>query len=71
MKIGTTHNNKRTEKAIKQVFGSLAADSNESYQFDFEQGHWWVTELGTGRQWSVVDVAGGDFDFEIMSYGDR
>lgn len=44
------------------------------YQTDFEHGQWWVTELGTGRQWSVVDCETADgtfyFDFEQVSEGD-
>jgi hypothetical protein len=50
-------------------------DRNASgFSFDFEHGQWWVTELGTGAQWSVVDAEGGDsvdgFDFEQISYGE-
>lgn len=40
----------------------------------FEHGQWWVTELQTGAQWSVVDCegpAGFYFDFEQVSRGDR
>jgi hypothetical protein len=43
-------------------------------QLDFEHGQWWVTALGTGTQWSVVDAEGGasvdGFDFEIVTEGD-
>lgn len=28
------------------------------YQADFEHGQWWVTRLGDGAQWSVVDCRG-------------
>ncbi len=44
------------------------------YQADYEHGQWWVTELGTGAQWSVVtcQTTGGDdyLDFEQVSRGD-
>lgn len=45
------------------------------YQADFEHGQWWVSELGSGAQWSVVDCqtqAGVDYlDFEQVTQGDR
>lgn len=45
------------------------------YQADFEHGQWWVTELSTGAQWSVVDCAtaeGVDYlDFEQVSRGEE
>lgn len=43
------------------------------YQAGFEHGQWWVTELGTGAQWSVVDCQkdGIDYlDFEQVTQGD-
>lgn len=43
-------------------------------QADFEHGQWWITVLGTGAQYSVVDceTQGGDeyFGFEQVSRGD-
>ncbi len=45
------------------------------YQADFEHGQWWVTRLGTGAQWSVVDCqsqAGTDYlDFEQVTRDDE
>jgi len=45
------------------------------FQADFEHGQWWVTELGTGAQWSVVDCqtqGGVDYlDFEQVTQGDE
>lgn len=42
---------------------------------DFEHGQWWVTDLKTGAQWSVVDAEGGNsvdgFDFEQVTDGDE
>jgi hypothetical protein len=69
MSIGTEHDNEASLDAIKKSFRAVARKS-ERYQYDFEHGQWWVTELGTGRQWSVVDTSNG-FDFEIVSVGDR
>lgn len=40
------------------------------YQADFEHGQWWVTRLGDGAQWSVVDCQkdGANYlDFEQVS----
>lgn len=45
------------------------------FQTDFEHGQWWVTELGTGAQWSVVDCQTQDgvdyLDFEQVSRGEN
>ena len=60
----------RVEAAFR---ASTYCKPGEQYQFDFEHGQWWVSELGTGRQWSVVDAEGGPavdgFDFEQVSRG--
>lgn len=44
-------------------------------QADFEHGQWWVTDLDTGAQWSVVDcqTQGGVnyLGFERVSQGDE
>lgn len=41
----------------------------------FEHGQWWVEDLTTGAQWSVVDATGGasvdGFDFEQVTEGDE
>jgi hypothetical protein len=40
----------------------------------FEHGQWWVTDLTSGAQWSVVDCVGAEgeyFDFERVSQGDE
>lgn len=41
------------------------------FQTDFEHGQWWVTDLKTGAQWSVVTCATADgvdyLDFEQVS----
>lgn len=42
---------------------------------DFEHGQWWITEFGTGAQWSVNDAetqTGEEyFDFEQVTQGDE
>ena len=42
------------------------------FQVDFEHGQWWVTDLDTGAQWSVVDEEPGTdgFGFEQVSRGE-
>lgn len=42
------------------------------YRPFFEHGQWWVEDLDTGAQWSVVDARSGGrdyFDFEQVSEG--
>lgn len=40
-------------------------------QADFEHGQWWITNVATGAQWSVVDAEGGHsvdgFDLEQVT----
>ena len=70
--VGTAYNNSRSERAIVKAWrGSRLYKRREKYQYDFEHGQWWVTELGTGSQWSVADGAEGTFDFEQVSIGDE
>lgn len=42
---------------------------------DFEHGQWWITDLDTGAQWSVVDAEGkravDGFDFEQVTEGEE
>lgn len=41
----------------------------------FEHGHWWVENIRTGAQWSVVDCQTADgvdyLDFEQVSQGEE
>lgn len=45
------------------------------YQADFEHGQWWITDLRSGAQWSVVDCQTQDgvdyLDFEQVTRGDE
>lgn len=60
----------RIERAFCAKYGKVG-DVN----VDFEHGQWWVTEILTGAQWSVVDVEGPNtsdgFDFEQVSLGEE
>ena len=39
---------------------------------DFEHGQWWITDLDTGRQWSVCDdTSAHGVCFEQVSAGDE
>jgi hypothetical protein len=73
--LNTETNTSKMLTRIKSAFqASNLYDTLALYQYDFEHGQWWITELGTGRQWSVVDAIGGQsiygFDFELVSAGD-
>ena len=58
------------EKVREEFEGSAHHNSAEKYQVDFEHDQWWVTELGTGQQWSVAETSDG-LDFEQVSDGDE
>jgi len=66
--INTRAMARRVQAAARDRLGA------SRYQTDFEHGQWWVTELATGAQWSVVDCqspAGGVYlDFEQVTAGD-
>jgi hypothetical protein len=42
---------------------------------DFEHGHWWITELSNGAQYSVMDASGpgtmDGFSFELVTEGEE
>ena len=74
-KLMTETNTPAMEKRVlRAARWRLGASRNLRYQADFEHGQWWVTELGTGAQYSVVDcetAAGVPYlDFEQVSKGD-
>ncbi len=50
-------------------------DLGERLTADYEHGQWWVTDLDSGAQWSVVDCESVDgdeyFGFEQVSQGDE
>ena len=63
------------QRALASFYETELAKEAHSYNADYEHGQWWITDLDTGRQWSVVDAVGGrsvdGFDFEQVSDGDE
>lgn len=61
-------------RVLRAARWRLGAARSLRYQADFEHGQWWVTELGTGAQYSVVDCQTKDgvvyLDFEQVSRGE-
>jgi hypothetical protein len=57
--------NAKTEREIKSAFRDQFGMGNR-IQTNFEHGQWWITDLDTGAQWSVVDSSDG-FDFEEVT----
>jgi hypothetical protein len=49
-------------------------EDGERLRADYEHGQWWITDLETGAQWSVVDcwtdAIGDYFGFEQVTAGD-
>jgi hypothetical protein len=60
------------ERALEAAKESL---QRQNLSADFEHGQWWITDLDSGAQWSVVDAEGGNsidgFDFEQVTQGDE
>jgi hypothetical protein len=74
--LRTETNTPETEADIRrEAMDETGLDlDRDDIQTDFEHGQWWVTQLSTGAQWSVVDVltrAGEEvFGFEQVSEGE-
>lgn len=78
MALKTETNTPEMEERVLKAFLAhpLGEDRTEKdLQLDFEHGQWWVTILGSGAQYSVVDATGGSsvdgFDFEQVTEGDE
>lgn len=58
------------EKALVKVMSAAyrARGLGRALQFDYEHGQWWVTNIMTGAQWSVVDAnTPSGLDFEMVT----
>jgi hypothetical protein len=66
----TTAMEQRVVRAARTRFGQT-----RRLQADFEHGQWWVTLLGSGAQYSVVECQSADgidyLDFEQVTAGDE
>jgi len=63
------------QRALRAARKALKLSRRVRLAADFEHGQWWITNLDTGAQWSVVDADGGPavdgFDFEQVTRGDE
>ena len=73
MKLKSEQNTNVAREAILKA--SRARFGVRKIQADYEHGQWWITELGTGAQWSVCDASGPGsvqgFDFEQVTGPDE
>ena len=73
MSLKTERNTQAIDRRIRACARDMQIGSGH-YETDFEHGQWWITDLRTGAQWSVVDAEGGrsvdGFDFEQVTYGE-
>lgn len=69
--LKTETNSRAMERRIRSAARAILG--HRRLQADFEHGQWWVTDLRSGAQWSVVDASGGGsvdgFDFEQVTRG--
>jgi hypothetical protein len=63
-------------KEIEEIFGLLHGDAaGDGIDVNFEHGQWWVSCLGTGAIYSVVDAVGDPstvcdgLSFELIEAG--
>jgi len=68
-RLKTETNTKRMESAVRGAARKILG--KRRIEADFEHGQWWVTDLDSGAQWSVVDAEGGravnGLDFEQVT----
>lgn len=73
--LQTETNTPRMERRALRAFRDRMSARRRRLAADFEHGQWWVTDLKSGAQWSVVDAEGGEsvdgFDFEQVTLGDE
>lgn len=60
----------KTYAGVEREILIAAANLGERLSADFEHGQWWITDLDTGAQWSVVDTSRG-YDFEQVTEGEE
>lgn len=69
MTLKTETNTNAMERRIRSA--ARTALGHRRLQADFEHGQWWMTDLRSGAQWSVVDAEGGNsvdgLDFEMVT----
>lgn len=71
MKLKTEQNTKAIDRRVR-VAARAVLRLGYHMATDFEHGQWWVTDLKTGRQWSVVDANTlSGFDFEQVTQGEE
>ena len=73
MKLKSEQNTKAACSVILKAF--RARFGVRKIQPNYEHGQWWITEPGTGAQWSVCDASGPgsvqSFDFEQVTAPDE
>lgn len=71
--LKTERNTKTMEKRVLKMARKMLGTRNVSAFF--EHGQWWVSNLKTGAQYSVVDAEGPNtidgFDLEQVTDGDE
>lgn len=69
--LKTEQNTRTVERRVLRAFRVIYGTRRGRLQADFEHGQWWITDLRSGGQWSVVDASGGrsvdGFDFEQVT----
>lgn len=70
-----TETNTRTMERRVMRAARFRLGKGRRLQTDFEHGQWWITDLRTGAQWSVVDCQTPDgidyLDFERVTEGEE
>lgn len=69
-----THTKLMEKRVLRAARFRLGQGRKRRFQADFEHGQWWVTDLDSGAQWSVVDCQrdGIDYlDFEEVTRGEE
>lgn len=73
--LKTEQNRPAIERRALRAARAILGGRRRRLNADFEHGQWWITDLDSGAQWSVVDASGGrsvdGFDLEQVTPGDE
>ena len=74
-KLKTEINSPAMEKRVLHAARVVLGIGRAYLAADFEHGQWWITNLNTGAQYSVVDAEGRQtsdgFGFEQVTQGEE
>ncbi len=73
--LRSTRHTTTVEREVRSAARAILKIKSKDFVTFYEHGQWWVEDVTTGAQWSVVDAVGGravnGFDFEQVTDGEE